>query len=318
MLLEDVVRLESSETRPTRIGVDMGGTKIEAIALDASGETLARRRVATPAHDYAAIVNAVATLVRDVEHDIGRRCAVGVGAPGSISPHSGLIRNSNTLVINGKPLGVDLAHALARPVRVANDANCFALSEAIDGAGRGASVVFGVILGTGVGGGVIVDGKILEGRNRVAGEWGHTPLPWMTTDEYPGEPCFCGHRGCIETFLCGGGLSREDRKRSSGLRVASEIAAKALDGEAAARASLDRYQDRLARALAMVVDIIDPDVIVLGGGLSNISQLYEGLAARVGENVLTDAFETKILRNAHGDSGGVRGAAWLWRAEEIE
>jgi len=310
--------LESCDTRIIRIGVDMGGTKIEAIALDAGGETLARRRVPTPAHDYAAIVDAVATLVRDIESDIGRRCAVGVGAPGSISPHSGLIRNSNTSVINGRPLDVDLAHALERPVRVANDANCFALSEAIDGAGRGAGVVFGVILGTGVGGGVIVNGKIVEGRNRVAGEWGHTPLPWLTPDEYPGAPCFCGHSGCIETFLCGAGLSREDRKRSGALRVASEIAAKAQAGEPAARASLDRYQARLARSLAVVVDLIDPDVIVLGGGLSNIAQLYEGLVARVGENVLTDAFETKVLRNAHGDSGGVRGAAWLWRAEEID
>jgi fructokinase len=295
-----------------RIGVDLGGTKIEAIALGAAGETLARRRIATPAHDYAAIVDAVATLVCEIESETGRGGHVGVGAPGAISTHTGLVKNSNTAVINGKPLDVDLAHALARPVRVANDANCFALSEAIDGAGRGAGVVFGVILGTGVGGGVIVNGKILEGRNRVAGEWGHAPLPWMTADEHPGEPCFCGHRGCIETFLCGAGLSRDYQKRSGERRPAAEIAAMAEAGDASARESVERYRDRLARALAMVVDLIDPDVIVLGGGLSNISQLYEGLAARVGESAFTDAFDTKILPNAHGDSGGVRGAAWLW------
>ncbi len=295
-----------------RIGVDLGGAKIEAIALNAEGETLARRRIATPAHDYAAIVAAVAKLVGDVETDIGRRGVVGVGAPGAISTHTGLVKNSNTAVINGKPLDVDLAQALGRPVRVANDANCFALSEAIDGAG----VVFGVILGSGVGGGIVIDGRIVEGRNRVAGEWGHAPLPWMTEDEYPGALCFCGHKGCIETFLCGAGLSRDHERRSGARRPAIEIAALADAGEPTARETLERYQDRLARALAMVVDLIDPDVIVLGGGLSNISRLYDGLAARVGENAFTDAFDTKILPNAHGDSSGVRGAAWLWREGE--
>ncbi|MBM3551380.1 MAG: ROK family protein [Alphaproteobacteria bacterium] len=299
-----------------RIGVDLGGAKIEAIALGAEGETLARRRIATPAHDYAAIVAAVAKLVGDVESDIGRRGHVGVGAPGAISTHTGLVKNSNTAVINGKPLDKDLSQALGRPVRVANDANCFALSEAIDGAGRGAGVVFGVILGSGVGGGVVVDGRIVEGRNRVAGEWGHAPLPWMTEEEYPGALCFCGHKGCIETFLCGAGLSRDHERRSGARRPATEIAALADAGDAVARASLERYQDRLARALAMVVDLIDPDVIVLGGGLSNITRIYEGLAARVEANAFTDAFDTKILPNAHGDSSGVRGAAWLWREGE--
>ena len=300
-----------------RIGVDLGGAKIEAIALDAKGETLARRRVATPAHDYQAIVKSIAALVGDIESDIGRRGAVGVGAPGAISTHTGLVKNSNTAVVNGKPLDVDLSRALARPVRVANDANCFALSEAIDGAGRGAGVVFGVILGTGVGGGIIVNGGIVEGRNRVAGEWGHTPLPWMTEDEYPGERCFCGHRGCVETFLNGAGLSRDYERRSGEGRSATEIAVLAEAGDAFARESLERYQDRLARGLAVVVDLIDPDVIVLGGGLSNISLIYDGLAARVGEYAFTDAFDTKILPNVHGDSSGVRGAAWLWRAGEI-
>lgn len=300
-----------------RIGVDLGGAKIEAIALGAGGETLARRRVATPAHDYAAIVAAIARLVGDIESEIGRRGAIGVGAPGAISTHTGLVKNSNAAVVNGKPLDVDLAQALGRPVRVANDANCFALSEAIDGAGRGAGVVFGVILGSGVGGGLIVNGRILEGRNRVAGEWGHTPLPWMTEDEYPGEPCFCGHNGCIETFLCGAGLARDDERRSGARRSAPEIAALAAAGDAVARESLERYQDRLARALAAVVDLVDPDAIVLGGGLSNIARLYDGLAARVEEQAFTDAFDTKILQNAHGDSSGVRGAAWLWGAGEI-
>ena len=299
-----------------RIGIDLGGTKIEAIALDSSGEMLARRRVATPAHDYLAIVEAVATLVRDIESDAGRRGVVGLGAPGAISTRTGLVKNSNTAVVNGRPLDVDLTRALQRPVRVANDANCFALSEAIDGAGRDARVVFGVILGTGVGGGVIVDGKIVEGRNHVAGEWGHAPLPWMTPQEYPGERCFCGHSGCIETFLCGSGLARDYEKRSGARRPAIEIVARAEARESAAQASLEAYQDRLARALALVVDLIDPDVIVLGGGLSNISQLYEGLAARVGEHAFTDAFDTKILQNLHGDSSGVRGAAWLWSVDE--
>ncbi|MFO1123933.1 MAG: ROK family protein [Methylocystis sp.] len=300
-----------------RIGVDLGGAKIEAIALGAEGETLERRRVATPANDYAAIVAAIAKLVGDIESEIGRRGQVGVGAPGAISTHTGLVKNSNTAVLNGKPLDADLAQALGRPVRVANDANCFALSEAVDGAGRGAGVVFGVILGSGVGGGVIVDGRIVEGRNRIAGEWGHTPLPWMTEDEYPGDTCFCGHKGCIETFLCGAGIARDYERRSGVRRVSTEIAALAEASDPAARESFARYQDRLARALAMVVDLIDPDVIVLGGGLSNIARLYDGLAARVGEQAFTDAFDTKILPNAHGDSSGVRGAAWLWRAGEI-
>ena len=296
-----------------RIGVDLGGTKIEAIALDAAGETLARRRVATPADDYAAIIDAVATLVREIEFDIGRRGVVGVGAPGAISTHTGLVKNSNTAVVNGKPLDVDLAQALGRPVRVANDANCFALSEAIDGAGRGAGVVFGVILGTGVGGGVIVNGKILEGRNRVAGEWGHTPLPWMTAARnIPGAPAFAGTAAASRRFFAAPAFRATMRSAPARAATAAEIAALAEAGDPAARASLDCYQDRLARALAVVVDLIDPDVIVLGGGLSNISRLYEGLAARVGENAVTDAFDTKILPNAHGNSGGVRGAAWLW------
>jgi fructokinase len=296
-----------------RIGVDLGGTKIEAVALDPCGEILARRRVPTPAHDYSEIVRAVAAIVRDIEMETNRRGTVGVGAPGSISTHTGLAKGSNTLVVNGKPLDADLSKALGRPVRVENDANCFALSEAVDGAGQGAGVVFGVIIGTGVGGGVVVDGKVVSGRNRIAGEWGHTPLPWMTPAEYPGPRCFCGHDGCIETFLSGPGLSRDYAARGGGAATGQEIVARAERGEGAATAALDAYQDRLARALAMVSDILDPDVIVLGGGVSNISRIYDGLTARVGAYAFTDAYDTKILRNRHGDSGGVRGAAWLWR-----
>lgn len=295
-----------------RIGVDLGGTKIEAVALDPSGEILARRRVATPAEDYDAIIRAVASLVHDLELETQRRGTVGVGAPGSISTHTGLAKGSNTAVVNGKPLQADLSTALARDVRVENDANCFALSEAVDGAGRGASVVFGVILGTGVGGGVVVDGRVIPGRNHVAGEWGHIPLPWMTQEEFPGHPCFCGHGGCIETFLCGAGLRRAYSGRAGVERSVPEIVSLADKGDAAALATLDAYQDRLSRALAMVVNLLDPDVIILGGGLSNIARLYDGLDARVARHAFTDALDTKILRNAHGDSSGVRGAAWLW------
>lgn len=296
-----------------RIGIDLGGTKIEAIALDFAGEVLARRRIATPAHDYDEIVRAVATLARDMELETNRRGTVGVGAPGSFSKVTGLVKGSNTLVLNGKPLAADLSLALARPVRIENDANCFALSEAVDGAGQGARVVFGVILGTGVGGGVIIDGHVMQGRNHIGGEWGHTPLPWMTAEEYPGARCFCGHDGCIETFLSGPGLARDYARRAGETLRGEEIVARATAGEAAAGAALEAYRDRLARALAMVIDILDPDVIALGGGMSNIAPIYEGLRARVARHAFTDALDTKIVKNAHGDSGGVRGAAWLWR-----
>ncbi|MCC3246579.1 ROK family protein [Methylocystis sp. WRRC1] len=298
-----------------RIGVDLGGTKIEAIALDLSGEILARRRVETPAHDYGEIVRAIVALVHDLELETDRRGTVGVGGPGSISTHTGLVKGSNTAVVNGKPLVADLSRALQRPVRVENDANCFALSEAVDGAGRGARVVFGVILGTGVGGGVVIDGKTHAGRNRIAGEWGHTPLPWMTPQEYPGRRCFCGHDGCIETFLSGPALAHDYFVRTGEAVKGLDIVARADEGEEAALATFDAYQDRLSRALAMLIDILDPDVIALGGGVSNIARIYEGLTARVARHAFTDALDTKILRNVHGDSGGVRGAAWLWLDE---
>jgi fructokinase len=296
-----------------RIGVDLGGTKIEAIALDFSGETLARRRIVTPAHDYDEIVRAVAALVHDVELETNRRGTVGVGAPGSFSKVTGLVKGSNTLVMNGRPLVADLSAALAREVRIENDANCFALSEAVDGAGQGARVVFGVILGTGVGGGVVIDQKIMQGRNHIGGEWGHTPLPWMSAEEFPGARCFCGHDGCIETFLSGPGLARDYAPRAGATLRGEEIVARAAEGEAAASAALEAYRDRLARALAMVIDILDPDVIALGGGMSNVAPIYDGLRGLVARHAFTDALDTTIVKNVHGDSGGVRGAAWLWR-----
>lgn len=303
-----------------RIGVDLGGTKIEAVALDLSGEVLARRRIPTPAHDYDAILRALAALVAGVEGETGRRGTVGVGTPGVISPRTGLIKNSNTTGLNGKPLDTDLEALLGRPVRLENDANCFALSEAVDGAAKGARVVFGIILGTGVGGGLVVDGKALAGANRIAGEWGHNPLPWMTPAEFPGRLCYCGHDGCIETFLSGGGLARDYAARS-GERLAArsgealqgpEIAARADAGDVMALETLAAYRERLARALASVVNLLDPDVIVLGGGVSNIARIYDGLEKLVEQRAFTDALDTKIVRNLHGDSGGVRGAAWLW------
>ena len=293
-------------TGAIRIGVDLGGTKIEAIALGADGKVLSSRRVATPAHDYAAITRAVADLAHALESETGGRASVGIGMPGAISPKTGLVKNSNTAALNGCPFDRDIAAALARPARLKNDANCFALSEAVDGAGAGARVVFGVILGTGVG------GALMSGRNRIAGEWGHNPLPLMREAEYPGHRCYCGHDGCIETFLCGGGLSREFYARAGVSLKGEEIAARADAGDAHALASLDVYRDRLARALASVVNIVDPDVIVLGGGLSNIARLYDGLERLVEHYAFSDALETKVVRNVHGASGGVRGAAWLW------
>ncbi|MGC1862577.1 MAG: ROK family protein, partial [Methylocystis sp.] len=251
-------------------------------------------------------------LARALESETGGRASVGIGMPGAISPKTGLVKNSNTAALNGRPFDRDIAAALGRPARVENDANCFTLSEAVDGAGAGARVVFGVILGTGVGGGLVVDGALMSGRNRIAGEWGHNPLPLMRADEYPGRRCYCGHDGCIETFLCGGGLAREFYARSGLSSTCEEIAARADAGDAHALASLDAYRDRLARALASVVNIVDPDVIVLGGGLSNIARLYDGLERLVEHYAFSDALETRVLRNVHGASGGVRGAAWLW------
>ena len=295
--------------RGMRIGVDLGGTKIEVAAFDAGGAMRERRREATPAGDYAGTVAAVARLVAEVERacGIGAGAApVGVGAPGSLSRATGLVRGANSVCLNGMPLARDLEAALGRPIGYANDANCFALSEAIDGAGRGANVVFGVILGTGVGGGIVVGGRLVEGANGIGGEWGHNPLPWMDDGERPGPACFCGHHGCIETWLSGPGLARD-----AGSPSAEAVVAAALAGDLRCRQALDRYEDRLARALAQIVNIVDPDVIVLGGGLSNVARWYEGVPRRWGRYVFADRVDTRLARPAHGDSSGVRGAAWL-------
>lgn len=295
------------------LGVDLGGTKIEVIALDGEGAELLRQRVPTPQGDYAATLKAVAALVRDVEARLGRRGTVGIGTPGALSPASGLLRNANSVCLNGRPLRDDLARLLDRPVRMANDANCFALSEATDGAGAGAEVVFGVILGTGVGGGVVVRGQVLRGANAVAGEWGHNPLPWPLADELPGPPCYCGRSGCIETWCSGPGLARDHLALTGQTLEAAAIVAAAGLGDAAARATLERYVSRLARALAHVINLLDPDVIVLGGGLSNMVTLYDEIPRRWTPWVFSDVVRTRLLRNRHGDSSGVRGAAWLWR-----
>ena len=294
-----------------RLGIDLGGTKIEIVALAADGRELLRRRAATPRDDYRAILETVARLVAEAEAELGDAGSVGIGTPGSLSPVTGLLRGSNTLCLNGKPLRADLAGVLQRPVRITNDANCFALSEATDGAGAGAEVVFGVILGTGVGGGIVVRGEVLTGPNAIAGEWGHNPLPWPRDDERPGAACFCGHSGCIETFLSGPGVER-DHLAMTGQRLASlDIAAHAARGDAASEATLRRYEDRLARALAHLTNVLDPDVIVLGGGMSNVERLYANVPSLWGEWVFSDRVDTRLVKHVHGDSSGVRGAAWL-------
>jgi len=295
-----------------RLGVDLGGTKIEILALDRSGGERFRRRVPTPRGDYAATIDAVVALVREAERMLGARGSVGVGIPGALSRATGLVKNANSTWLIGRPLQRDLEKALDRPVRLANDANCFALSEAIDGAGQGAEVVFGVILGTGVGGGLVVRGAVLTGPNAIAGEWGHNPLPLPTTEDLPLPACYCGRAGCIETYLSGPGMSADHRRANSEEKSAIDIVAAAATGDAACEATLARYEQRLARALAGVINLLDPDVIVLGGGLSNIDRLYARVPQRWGAQVFSDDVRTRLARHAHGDSSGVRGAAWLW------
>ena len=299
-----------------RIGIDLGGTKIEIIALDASGAVLVRRRTATPRENYDATLRAVADLALSVEQELGERGSIGIGIPGTISPDTGTVKNANSTWLNGRPLGVDLERALARPLRFANDANCFALSEAIDGAGSGAPIVFGVIIGTGTGGGVVMNGRVLTGANGIAGEWGHNPMPWPRPEEWPGPACYCGRTGCIETFLSGPGLSLE--YASADVSVSpEEIVRRASAGEPLAAACLDRYEERMARALASIINVVDPDVIVLGGGLSNIDRLYGNVPLRWSKFVFSDRVHTRLVRAAHGDSSGVRGAAWLWPRREF-
>ena len=299
-----------------RIGVDLGGTKIEAIALDRGGQERGRRRVPTPRGRYGATLAAITTLVEGLERESGEPARVGIGMPGALSPATGLVKNANSVWLNGRPLRQDLERLLHRPLRFANDANCFALSEARDGAGEGAPVVFGVILGTGTGGGVVVHGRVLGGPNAVAGEWGHNPLPWPRPGEWPGAACYCGRTGCVETFLSGPGVSRDHREATGEELDATTIAARAADGDAACEATLARYEERLARALATVVNLLDPDVVVLGGGLSNLTRLYAGVPERWGAWVFSDRVDTALRPPKHGDSSGVRGAAWLWDAAE--
>jgi len=295
-----------------RIGIDLGGTKIEVIALGAAGRVLARHRVPTPQGDYAATLAAVVGLVDRVEVETGRRGTVGVGTPGALSRVSGLIKNANSTCLIGEPLKDDLQALLGRELRVANDANCFALSEAVDGAGQGAPVVFGVILGTGVGGGIVVNGRVLDGANGIAGEWGHNPLPLPAGEDLPLPSCYCGRAGCIETYLSGPGLAMDHARCSGELARPEGIVAGAAEGDPACEASLARYEHRLARALAGVINILDPDVIVLGGGLSNVERLYETVPSLWRPHVFSDHVATRLLRARHGDSSGVRGAAWLW------
>jgi fructokinase len=292
-----------------RIGVDLGGTKIEVAVLDAAGAVRLRRRIATPG-GYDATLGAIAELVGAAEAELGGSASVGVGIPGSENPATRLIRGANSTFLNGRPLGADLEARLGRPVRLSNDANCLAMSEAADGAGRGFGSVFAVILGTGVGGGLVIGGRLVEGRNRVGGEWGHNPLPWMTAAEHPGPQCWCGQRGCIETFLCGPALAAD--ADGPGARDASTLPERAAAGDARAKAALERHVERLARALASVVNLVDPEAIVLGGGLSNMAHLYEELPRLIPRHVFSDAFSTPVLRAMHGDSSGVLGAARLW------
>jgi len=300
-----------------RIGIDLGGTKIEGAAIEGSSELL-RLRTRTPRGDYSATIREVRDLVCALETELGRQGTVGIGIPGAVSAKTGLVKNANSTWLNGKPLDRDLARALGRPVRLTNDANCFALSEATDGAGQGAHIVFGVIIGTGTGAGIVVNGQVLEGRNRISGEWGHNPLPWPTNHERPGPACYCGRTGCIETFLSGPGLSSTYAALASEEAEANEIAAKALSGDRLAGEALDVYEERLARALASIINVIDPDVIVLGGGLSNIKRLYTNVPALWQSFVFSDSADTPLVPARHGDASGVRGAAWLWRDTDEE
>lgn len=294
-----------------RIGIDLGGTKIEAIALDGDRREVFRHRVPTPRGDYEGTIEAVASLVDRAEAIVGRS-TVGIGMPGVISPATGLVKNANSTWLNGRPLSEDLTRRLDRPVRLANDANCFALSEATDGAAAGEPGVFGVILGTGVGGGLVICGRVVTGANAIAGEWGHNALPWPEPDELPGPDCYCGRHGCIETFLSGPGLAHDHAGRTGVVRDAAVIVAAAAAGDSAAQVSVSRYERRLARGLAAIINVVDPAVIVLGGGLSNIARLYEQVPQLWKDYVFSDTVVTRLARAAHGDSSGVRGAAWLW------
>jgi len=295
-----------------RIGIDLGGTKIEIVALATDGGERLRRRIPTPQGDYAATLAAVAGLVRQAEAELGTRARIGIGTPGSLSPWNGLVRNANSTCLNGQPLKQDMEALLGREIRIANDADCFAASEALDGAAAGAKSVFGVILGTGVGGGIVIDGHLLQGANAVAGEWGHIPLPLPDASDLPLPPCYCGRAGCLETYLSGPGLAADHARRHGGQLDAETIARAAAAGDADCEATLQRYEDRLARGLAMVINLLDPEVIVLGGGLSRLSRLYTHVPERWMRHVFSDGVRTALRPAMHGDASGVRGAAALW------
>jgi fructokinase len=294
-----------------RIGIDLGGTKIEGAAVARDGTMVVRRRIPTPAGDYPALVRALQEMVLGIEQHLGTRATVGIGMPGALSPATGLVKNANSTCLNGRPFDRDVMAALDRQVRFANDANCLVLSEATDGAARGARSAFGAILGTGVGGGIVMAGRLVEGVNLIAGEWGHTPLPWPADAERPGAPCYCGKRGCIETFLSGPALARD-----GGAAEAETVAVRAASGAPEAAAALARYEDRLARGLALVINLLDPEVIVLGGGLGRMARLYDEVPRLWGRYVFSDAVTTRLVPPRWGDSSGVRGAAWLWPADE--
>ncbi|MFD1623183.1 ROK family protein [Azospirillum griseum] len=299
-----------------RIGIDLGGTKTEGIVLDRNGTALVRRRVPSARDDYAGTIATITGLVQSLETEIGGRATVGVGIPGAISPSTGLVKNANSTWLIGHPLDRDLSVALNRPVRVENDANCLAVSEAADGAGAGCGVVFAAIIGTGCGGGIVAHGRPLSGRNAIGGEWGHNPLPWPNETEQPGPACYCGKRGCLETHLSGPAVAADHQRVTGEALSAHAIFTRAQDGDAACAATVDRLVDRLGRGLASVVNLLDPDVIVLGGGVSNAAVLYEKLPSAIARWAFTDQLDTPIRQAMHGDSSGVRGAAWLWQPEE--
>ena len=295
-----------------RIGIDLGGTKIEGIALSESGEQLFRHRIATPQGDYPGTLQSIVDLIYLIEAGIGGKGSIGICTPGSLSPATGLLRNSNSVCMNGKPVLTDLQAWLQRDIRIANDANCFALSEATDGAAKDGSVVFGVIIGTGTGAGIVVDKKVLLGPNAIAGEWGHNPLPWPQDDELPGPACYCGKLGCIETWLSGPGMVRDHELHNYEFIDTETLDGRARFGDEDAIETFQRYENRMARSLAHVINILDPDVIVLGGGMGNIKRLYKNVPNLWADYVFSDTVNTKLLAPLHGDSSGVRGAAWLW------
>ncbi len=300
-----------SETR-YRMGIDLGGTKIEGAVFGASQELLFRERIKTPRHNYDATLTAIRDLVLRAEAKTGKSVSVGIGMPGAVSPQTGLVKNANSTWLNGRPFDKDMRSCLGRDARFANDANCFALSEAVDGAGKEAKAVFGVILGTGCGGGIVIDKQVHVGANAIAGEWGHTPLPSPTPDELPGPSCYCGRKGCLETWISGPAFEAQFRSRTGLSLSVSEILDKAANGNEEAQSSFNAWLNRLGRGLAAIINILDPDLIVLGGGLSNIDQIYDRIGDHIAPHVFSDGYETPVVKNHHGDSGGVRGAAWLW------